>query len=172
MQTGNDISCKKIQELLLDRNPGKLDEIVTWHLQTCEECREFQGALTAISDSAQISSEEYLQPDPRIMNALKRNLQKQSNPNNLLESLLTLFQKRIPVYQILLGVFIAAIFYFSITKINFFPVEPEQSDVVLETENQVVQSVEFPVLQLEQDQQIGKSLSEDSLSAKFRVSVL
>jgi len=172
METRNNTSCEKIQELLLDQNTGKLDEMVTQHLTTCEKCREFQKTLTAISRSAQITSEDHLRPDPRIISTLKRNFRKQSISDNFLELLVALFQKRIPVYQILLAVFIAAIFYFSFTKINFFQADSEEANLVSQSENQIIRSVEFPVSRLEQDQQIGKSLSEDSLLAKFRVSIL
>lgn len=172
MEAKNNNSCERIRALLLDPKATELDKSTKRHLDTCEQCREFQNTLILISNAARIGSEEHPQPDPRIISLLKSNFEKQSPTNGFLESLLALFQKRIPVYQILVAVFLAAIFYFSVTKISFSQADSEKASLDFQRGNQILQSVEFPTLPLQQDQQIGKSLSEDSLSARFRVSVL
>ena len=172
MKTRSDISCEKIQELLLDRNAEKLDEAITSHFDTCENCRQFYETVIVFSRSAEISPGDRPQPDPRIIDTLKRNFKRRSTTDNFLEPLLALFHKRIPVYQIMLAVFIAAIFYFSIAKFDTSRTKPDEMNFSSQTENQPILPVEFPVLPLEQHQQIGKSLAEDSLLAKFRVSIL
>lgn len=172
MKTRSEISCEKVQELLLDQSMENLDEEITGHLETCGNCRKFQRTLTAISRSARISREDDLSPDPRIIAMLKRNLRKKSTTNSPFDSLLAFFQKKIPVYQIMVAVFIAAMLYFSVAKMSRFQANTNRADLASRPESEVIQSTEFPATQLDQDKQLGKSLSEDSLLAKFRVSIL
>jgi hypothetical protein len=179
MKNRSDVSCEYVQQLLLRKNPGELDVHVTEHLESCQKCREFQGLLTQFSNSTEAAAEESLQPDPQILKTLKNRLEETSatsnrrQKSNLFEPLLALFQRRIPVYQFLLAVFIAAIFYFSFIKTNWFEPKPQEPNVISQSEQQTIQPVEFPIQsQLDQTNQVGKSLAEDSISAKFRVSIL
>jgi hypothetical protein len=172
MKTRNEISCENIQELLLDQSTENLDQRIIRHIEKCDDCRKFQMTLTTISRSARISPEENLTPDPRIIATLRRSFRKKTTTDNPLESLLALFQKRIPVYQIMLAVFISATLYFSLTKMGLFQADTKRNNLVSQSGKEVIHPAEFPVIQLEQDRQMGKSLSEDSLLAKFRVSIL
>lgn len=209
MKNRNEIPCKEIWELLLDQSRSELSGSIKGHLETCQKCREFQKLLTEISNYTQISSEENLQPDPRILKLLKKNFKSQTasymlkQRGRFFDPLLALFQKRIPIYQVLLAMFIAAIVYFSITKINISNTKPDELNFSAKGESQTTQLnkslrdrstnlqvdlrshgeesvdrstrrlVEFPVqTQLDQAHQIGRSLAEDSLLAKFRVSIL
>ncbi len=179
MKNRTEISCEEVRQMLLEKNTGELNKRIKQHLEFCQKCREFQELLTDISNSTRITAEENLQPDDQILGMLKKRFKAQTastmhkHTGNFFESLLALFQRRIPVYQALLAVFIAGIFYFSFTKINFFKPQPEEPKLVLQSKKQTVQPLEFPFQsQLDQTNQIGKSLAEDSLLARFRVSIL
>lgn len=179
MENRNRISCEEIQLSLLTWNTGKLEGLIEQHLRSCEKCRQFQQLLIDISDSSQITEEENLHPDARILISLKKNFKARTTTSaekqtgNLFNLLITLFRKRIPVYQVMLAVFIAGIIYFSFTEINFFKADFEEPNLRSQSGKQTIQPVEFPMQQqLDQNHQIGKSLAEDSLMAKFRVSVL
>ena len=170
MKNRNDIPCKEIQDLLLDKNSGELPDSLKAHLETCHNCQEFQKLLTEISDSTQL--EGNLKPNPKIIKTLRKEFKKQATSTPYFESITALLQKRIPVYQVILAMFIAAIFYFTFTKIDLS--KPDSGKVKLSTQidEQTIQSAEFPTIPIDQDQQVGISLKEDSVLAKFRVSIL
>lgn len=179
MENKNEISCEEVQQLLLEQNVVKTDDRIGQHLESCDKCQEFQQFLLEISDSTQFNSTENLQPDPRILQRLKENFEASNayalpkQTNSFFEYIKVLFRKRIPVYQVVVAVFIAAISYFSYTKIDFLKPKPEKQKLISQSLNPTVQPVEFPAqAPLDQDQQIGKSLAEDSVLAKFRVSIL
>ncbi len=179
MKNRTEISCEEVQQMLLAQDIGELDDPLKQHLESCQKCRKFQMLLTEVSNSTQVTAEENLQPDPHILKTLKKKLKAQTastghkQTGNFFESLAALFRRRIPVYQVLLAVFIAAIFYFSFTKINLFEAELKEPRLISKSAKRTVQPVEFPVqTQLDQTHQIGKSLAEDSMLAKFRVSIL
>jgi hypothetical protein len=170
MKNRNDISCKEVQELLLDKNSGELPDSLKAHLETCQNCREFQNMLTEISNSTQL--EENLKPDPKIVRTLRKEFKKQTISTPYFGPIIALFQKRIPVYQVVMAMFIAAIFYFTLIKIDISKPNPEGVKLTTQIEEQTIQSAEFPTIPIDQDQQVGISLKEDSVLAKFRVSIL
>jgi len=179
MENKNDISCKEVQQSLLEHNNIKTNKRIGPHLESCEKCREFHQLLLEISESTQVNSDTDLQPDPGILRTLKENFELSNNRaalkqvGSLFESLTALFRKRIPVYQVMVAVFIAGIFYFSYSKLDLFKPHPDKQQLISQSLNPTVQPVEFPVqTPLDQDRQIGKSLAEDSVLAKFRVSIL
>ena len=172
MKTRNEISCKEVQDLLLDRNKGEIPSSIKEHIESCQNCKEFQILLVDISDATQLKAEKTLRPDPKTIKTLRKEFKKQTTPNPYFQSILALFQKRIPVYQVLLAMFMAAIFYFTFVRIDLS--KPHSGVVKLSTqiEGQTIQSAEFPTIPIDQDQQVGISLKEDSVLAKFRVSIL
>lgn len=179
MENKNDISCKEVQQLLLDLDITDMDDRIGKHLSSCEICQEFHQLLLKISNSTKINSDESLQPDPGILKKLKGNFELSNHRaapkqiSNLFESLTTMLLKKIPVYQVMVAVFIAGIFYFSYSKLNLFRPHPDKQQLISQASNPTVQPVEFPAqAPLDQNRQIGKSLAEDSVLAKFRVSIL
>lgn len=170
MKNRNDISCKKVQALLLDKNIGELPDSLKEHCETCQNCMEFQKLLTEISDTTQL--EKNLQPDPKIIKTLRKEFNKQTTSSPYFEPIVSLFQKRIPVYQVILAMFIAAIFYFTFNKIDISKSNNEEIKLTNQVEGQTIQAAEFPVVPLDRNQQFGISLKEDSVLAKFRVSIL
>lgn len=172
MKTRNEISCKEVQDLLLDRNKGEIPSSIKEHMESCQNCKEFQMLLVDISDATQLKAEKNLRPDPKIIKTLRKEFKKQITPNPYIHPILALFQKRIPVYQVLLAMFIAAIFYFTFVKIDLFKPNSGEAKVSTQIDEQTIQSAEFPTIPIDQDQQVGISLKEDSVLAKFRVSIL
>lgn len=120
--------CSEIQDLLIKFSINKLtdqeNQIVNEHLKLCEECSAYQNVLNEIPISLAVPGKSNLIPNPVISQlAAKRMKERKSmltqSANNIWDSILSILNYRVPIYQAVFGMTFFFCVFFGLNRINF-----------------------------------------------------
>jgi len=166
--------CQEIEYILLK---GSVEEISTQeqqlieqHLNFCPQCKKYEHFLLDIKRAITSSPDNNVEPFPRIReNALKKISGYPGVISMFWNSIISLFEYRIPIYQALVMIFIIFVllvgFNFASSRQNSFMIlssEWNKSEGMLSNENFALDS-----LQLLERQRIGKNVLEDSVITRL-----
>ena len=175
------IKCEDIEKLLIKQEIENLSReernLIQQHVQTCINCQDYQTQLASIENSMEINQSSLLQPDPAIRQKLINRFEvlkakKHRFINIIWQSLLSMLEYRIPVYQGLIGVASFILIFVVIHSSSFsfrhqadrLNYTPMMADTTF-SEINVIKN-----LQIIEHQKIGKNVNEDSLLTRFIVS--
>jgi hypothetical protein len=167
-------TCQEVEHILINQDIEKISEydrlLVENHIQKCRKCEQYDYILLKIKNTMTAVDQEKLIPDPNIKkNILKKISRKPMIMNTGWEALKSIFEYRIPVYQVLsvvAVVFILLIAFNPSDTLTESTMNIGQESIDLE---EVVENLSYRLdsLQLIERQRIGKSVSEDSIMAQF-----
>ncbi len=120
-------NCSYIHDLLIKKLADDVTEKenihLERHLESCIKCRTFGLNLKKIPDSMKVPSEGGLTPDTavyyRAVEKMKeQNKIPQKNSIPVWQLIVDIFKYRIPAYQVVLGIILVIIIFFSADKIK------------------------------------------------------
>jgi anti-sigma factor RsiW len=175
--------CADIRDKLIYAEMDDLDErdrrLVSTHLESCEECRQYQQYLINMLAAMNLAPAEQLEPDPRIRARLLRKLNPpiQRRARKRItdwKDLFKILEYRIPVYQAILTFGIILVLF-----IGFFPHSPatveKPPDRISHMEDDSLalnQPDVYRNLQSSDNSRYGRNLQEDSILARYMSSAL
>lgn len=121
------VNCSYFEDLLIKKYINELTDIennlLTEHLKSCKNCKEYQNTLNQIHYNMLIPSEGNLIPDPDIPRLASRKIkrQRQFQPATFdlsWSSILGLLKYRIPLYQLVLGISLILFVFIFIYQFN------------------------------------------------------
>jgi len=115
-ETVSAVTCAAAEELLATESLDILDDLdrarLRQHLRVCASCRTHRRLLQQFRASLDPEQRPELRPDPAIQQRLRATVRRQRRPIPLVG----LLQRRIPVYQAILGAAAAIFVLFAATS--------------------------------------------------------
>jgi hypothetical protein len=178
-----DVNCDGIEQLLIKKNFEELTDqenrLIQEHLRSCDVCRSYQSALLRLKDSMRISAEDKLAPDPSIHETVikrMRNLKPQEAGflGRAYQSVMRLFEYRIPVYQALSGAVLVVLIFLAVKQFSF---TAEQKTTRLHNVAQIETSIPAQMrvmddLGIIDQQKIGQNVKDDTTLTRFIVTTM
>jgi hypothetical protein len=177
------IDCDGIEQLLIKKSLEELTDeesrLLQKHLRSCDRCRSYQSALLKLKDSMQICTEDKLAPHPSIretvierMKSLKP--QEAGFLGRAYQSVMRLFEYRIPLYQVLSGAVLIALIFLAVKQFSF---TAEQKTTELHNVAQVETSIPAQMrvmddLGIIDQQKIGQNVKDDTTLTRFIVTTM
>lgn len=173
--------CEKIERLLIRQEIETLTtqeaSEISSHLEQCESCRRFLTTLKKLPDTLSVQQQSVFQPSPSIRSVLRERFNHQysheilkgRNKGNVLAFLSGIFSYRVPVYQVALMVIILLVLVMLIIQPDGMMRSANYNEALF-PETELVAPVQFTSvdnLRLLDRQQIGRTVSEDSVLTRF-----
>lgn len=172
------INCDSIEQLLIKKSLEELSDeenrLIQEHLRSCDGCRSYQSALLKLKDSMQISAEDKLAPDPSIRETVIKRMkslkpQEAGFLGRAYQSVIHIFEYRIPVYQALSGTVLVVLIFLAVKQFSF---TPEQKATRLHNVAQIETSIPAQMrvmddLSIIDQQKIGRNVKEDTTLTRF-----
>ena len=112
------VTCATAEKLLAAESLEPLDDLerarLRQHLRDCASCRAHHHLLQQFRASLDPEQQPELRPDPAIQQRLRATVRQQRRPTPLVG----LLQRRIPVYQAVLGAAAAVFILFAATSLD------------------------------------------------------
>jgi hypothetical protein len=119
------VNCSLFQEKIFglfdDNLPVNSNASVKMHMDSCQDCQTYLENLTHLKNQMQVAPTKDLYPNSKILKNIivfkniKSSLQKK-NQDSVWDSIRTLFEFRIPVYQALSGAVVALMLFVFISN--------------------------------------------------------
>jgi hypothetical protein len=178
-----DVNCDGIEQLLIKRSLEELTDqenrLIQEHLRDCDVCRSYQSALLKLKDSMQISAKDKLAPDPSIRETVIKRMkslkpQEAGFLGRAYQSVMRLFEYRIPVYQALSGAVLVVLIFLAVKQFSF---TPERKATGLHNVAQVETSKPAQMrvmddLSILKQQKIGQNVKDDTTLTRFIVTTM
>jgi hypothetical protein len=177
------VNCDGIEQLLIKKSLEELSDEENWliqeHLRSCDRCRSYQSALLKLKDSMQISAEDKLAPDLSIRETVIKRM-KSLKPQEVgflgraYQSVMHIFEYRIPVYQALSGAVLIVLIFLAVKQFSF---TAEQKTTGLHNVAQVETSIPAQMrvmddLSILKRQKIGQNVKDDTTLTRFIVTTM
>jgi hypothetical protein len=176
----NKTSCADVEDLLIRKGFEPLTDresrLLMEHLQACERCRSLQNLTIRTQTLLDISSETGLTPDPSIAQAVRRRMRSAARAGDKRDrpvwgAVLRVLQHRIPVYQAVLGAVVITAVWVGVKKQPApRPAEFSRPEKTQEERPGLTPQKAPDRLSAVDRPQVGRTIREDSLLAKFIVS--
>jgi hypothetical protein len=178
-----DVNCDGIEQLLIKRSLEELTDqenrLIQEHLRDCDVCRSYQSALLKLKDSMQISAKDKLAPDPSIRETVIKRMkslkpQEAGFLGRAYQSVMRLFEYRIPVYQALSGAVLVVLIFLAVKQFSF---TAEQKTTRLHNVAQIETSIPAQMrvmddLGIIDQQKIGQNVKDDTTLTRFIVTTM
>lgn len=144
------------------------------HLRECENCRRALSSAEARFSTLHHSRGTSLRPRPSIQHALRKKViqssRKQKSSWDIpLEFVIRILKVRVPIYQ---AVLVMVIFFTIMLYANFLSFSGNPHPANIPGHVQIADSTEFlDTLKIKNDR-VGRNLKEDSLLARFFMTVM
>ena len=178
-----DVNCDSIEQLLIKKSLEELSDeenrLIQEHLRSCDQCRSYQSALLRLKDSMQISAEDKLAPDPSIRETVIKRMkslkpQEAGFIGRAYQSVIHIFEYRIPIYQVLSGAVLIALIFLAVKQFSF---TAEQKTTGLRNVAQIETSIPAQMrvmddLGIIDQQKIGQNVKDDTTLTQFIVTTM
>ncbi len=176
------VNCDNIEQLLIKQSIDELTDeenrLIQKHLKSCQRCRSYQSALLKLKYSMQVSEEDKLAPNPAIHEILIQRM-KELRPQEIgfldraYQSIISLFEYRIPVYQALTGVILIFLLFLGL---RHFPFTTGQKSAGIQSITPIGTSTPAQLMVIDNldiigKQKIGQNVKEDSTLIRFIVTM-
>lgn len=173
------IQCQNIDNLISRKLSGELsgeeNSLLSEHLLHCQSCRSAVASAESLFESLYHSREKSLNPDPVIRQRLRKRVKELKRkekpaPRVPLSFIINIFKIRVPVYQAVLGM----VFFFGILLYANYLTFPDSHPLsrAAETVQYADSTGLLDSIKTSVPQKIGRSIREDSLLAKFFMTVM
>jgi hypothetical protein len=175
--------CADIRDKLIYAEIDDLDErnrrLVTAHLSSCKECRQFQRGLMNMLSAMNLVPADQLEPDPRIRAELLRKLnppiqRKARRRSTGWKDLFKILEYRIPIYQAILTFGVILVLFIGFFPHSSTPIE-KPPDMISHMEDDSLalnQPEVYRNLQSSDNSRYGRNLQEDSILTRYMSSAL
>lgn len=173
------IQCPNIENWISKKFAGDLNaeenSLLSEHLLQCRSCRRAVTLAENLFESLHFSRDTSLTPDPGIRQKLRKRVKqlKQNEkpaPQTPLSFVINLLKIRVPVYQAVIGmiIFLGILLYSNYLTIpNSNPLSEAPESVQYADSTGLVDTIRTST-----PEKVGRSIREDSLLAKFFMTVM
>jgi hypothetical protein len=177
-----DVNCDSIEHLLIKKSIDELTDeekgLIQEHLRLCERCRNYQSALLGLKESMRISAEKKLAPHPSIRETVIERMkslrpQEAGFLGRAFQSVIHIFEYRIPVYQALSGAVLVVLILVAMKQFSF---TTERKTTGLHSLTQIETSITAQMrviddLSILKQQKIGQNVKDDTTLTRFIVTM-
>jgi hypothetical protein len=171
--------CQNIDDLISKKLSGEFsgveNSLLSEHLLDCQSCRNAVTAAENLFESLHFSHEKSLNPDPALRQRLRKRVKrlKQNEkpaPQMPLDFIINLLRIRVPVYQAVIGmvIFLGILLY---SNYLTFPNTSSLSEAP-ESAQYADSTGQMDTIRTSGPEKLGRSIREDSLLAKFFMTVM
>lgn len=162
--------AKKLSETMSESEKTALSR----HLRECENCRRALSSAESLWGTLHHSRETSLRPRPSIQPALRKRVNQSSRKQKSswdipLEFVVRILKVRVPIYQ---AVLVMVIFFMVMLYANFLSFSGNPHPANIPGNVQIADSTEFLDTLKINDDRVGRNLKEDSLLARFFMTVM
>ena len=168
------IDCSFVENILFqsstdELNKNEIDQIIK-HINACENCQSSQRLLNNFKQTMKVElSENKINPNPAILESLKRNFNfKSEKKNSFFGFIKDFFELKIPVYQIVTALLIIGAFSLFLNNRNQSIDSLNNNVSIIAAIDSNTISISFQnSLELIDSYKKGKSIVEDSVLSNF-----
>jgi hypothetical protein len=173
-----ELTCAEMEELIAKNLSYELSargkSAYTFHLEHCPECRNTVLMMESLPQRLQEMEEISLKPRPDIQQNLRKRLKEKSpRPKNRrgvsLKNLGEVLRFRVPIYQAVLAMalFLVILYADHFTIPNDRPVTQMASPAQLADTTEILDTLGTAI-----PEKVGRNIQEDSLLARFMMSIM
>lgn len=172
------IKCSEIDDWIAKKLSENLSEseqtALSKHLRECKHCRQALSSAEAQLGTLHHSRETSLLPRPAIQLALRKRVKQlpkkqKSSWEMPFEFIIRILKARVPVYQAVLAI---VIFFVVMLYANFLSLSGSSHSANISGNVQIADSTEILDTLKISNERVGRNLKEDSLLARFFMTVM